>query len=171
MKTFYTVLLITAMSVATAVAQPGRGDGEGSKGDSSKQRPNREQLAKKLDLTPEQQKALKELRQDFQVQMIDLRASVQKARLEVKNQMSREAVNRDDIMLAVETEAAAELAVKKAMIDHQLKVREVVGPEKAEQMIEMMQDRHGGDRRGPSGGPGGDGGRGQGPGRDGDSGW
>jgi len=165
MKTFYTILLVSAISVAAAVAQPGRGDGEGFKGDKSKQRPNREQMAEKLDLTPEQQKALKDLRQDIQVQMIDLRANVQKARLEVKNQMTQEAVNREAVMSAVEAEAAAELAVKKAMIEHQLKVREIVGAEKAEQLRDMFQDRHGGEMRGFQGEPGGDRGRGQGPGR------
>jgi len=168
MKTFYTALLVSAISVTAAVAQPDRGDGEGFKGDKSKQRPNREQLAEKLDLTPEQQKALKDLRQSLQGQMIDLRANVQKARLEVQNQMSQDTINRDALMAAVEAEAATELAVKKAMVDHQLKVREIVGAEKAGKMREMFQDRHGGGMRGP-GGPGGD--RGQGPGRDDDGGW
>lgn len=166
MKMLATVLLVSAMSVAAAVAQPGRGDGEGNRGDKMKQRPNREQMAEKLDLTPEQQKALKDLRQSLQGQMIDLRANVQKAKLEVQNQLAKETVDHNALMSAVEAEAAAELAIKKTMIEHHLKVRGIVGPEKAEQLRDVMQERRGGGLRGPSG-PG----QGQGPGRDDDGGW
>lgn len=175
-KILISMLVVSAMGIAAAMAQPGQGDGQGPKGNKEKHRDGIERMSDKLDLTPEQQKALKDLRQELKGQMIDLRANVEKAKLAVESQMTAEQINRDALMAAVDAESAAELAVKKAMIDHHLKVREIVGAEKAEQMFRHWKDRRGegmdegrgrgGEGFGPGGRRGFGPGNGPGPGRD-----
>lgn len=158
-KTITTILAITAITVAAAVAQPGRGDGQGPRNEGGK--PKREML-NRLDLTPEQQQALRDLRREQQEQMIDLRAAAQKARLNVEKLLDAETVDTEALMAAVESAGQAEIAIEKARVAHHLKVREIVGVEKAAQMRGMMQGRRG-DRDGGPGGPG----QGRGPGGEG----
>lgn len=148
MKAIYAILLMSAMLIAAASAQPGRGDGAGMglAGEKGQGRPV--MLIDNLGLTPEQQKAVRAARDEWMEQSIDLRGAVQKAKLAVRRELTAETVNRDAIMSAVEKEAAAELELRKAMVDHQLKIREIVGPEKAEQLMEMMRDQRGGGPRG-----------------------
>jgi hypothetical protein len=108
----------------------------------------------------------------FQVQMIDLKANIQKARLEVRKLVNQDTVNREAVMKAVEAESAASLALRKAVVEQQIKAREIIGPEKAAQLREMRQERGYGDggRRDDDSndrdGDSGDRGRGEGPGGD-----
>ena len=160
MKTWMTAVLLSAMSVAVASAQPGQGPSEGGK--KMKHRPNPERMMEELDLTAEQQEALKQSQRDMQKQMVDLRADVKDARDAARSLMTSASVTREEAMKAVESEAAAELALRKAMVDHQLKVREIVGPENAAKMIELREERR--EERREKGGPG----KGPGPGFDDD---
>jgi Spy/CpxP family protein refolding chaperone len=152
MRTFYTALIMSALCAGAALAQPVGGDGFGPGGRDGKERPGRA-IAGQLELTPEQQKALRVIRQEFHAAAIDLRANIEKARLEVQSLMTADTVNREAIMTAVEKEGAATTALRKAMVEQHLKVREIVGPEKAAQMMETMQNRRGGGMRGPHGFP------------------
>jgi Spy/CpxP family protein refolding chaperone len=158
------------MSVAVAVAQPGQGSGKGAM--KMKHRPNPEQMAKELGLTAEQTAAMRAAHEAFQVQMIDLKANIQKARLEVRKLVNQDTVNREAVMKAVEAESAASLALRKAVVEQQIKAREIIGPEKAAQLREMRQERGYGDggRRDDDSndrdGDSGDRGRGEGPGGD-----
>ena len=160
MKTWMTAVLLSAMSVAVASAQPGQGPSEGGK--KMKHRPNPERMMEELNLTTEQKDALKQSQRDMQKQMVDLRADVKDARDAARSVMTSASVTREEAMKAVESEAAAELALRKAMVDHQLKVREIVGPENAAKMIELREQRR--DDRREKGGPG----KGPGPGFDDD---
>jgi Spy/CpxP family protein refolding chaperone len=156
MKTLMTVLLVTAMSVAVASAQPGQGQGPSEGGKKMKHRPNPEKMMEQLELTTEQQDALKQLRRDFQKQMVDLRGDVKDARDAAREIMTATEVSRDEAMKAVEAEAAAELVLRKAMVDHQLKVRDIVGPENAAKLAELREERRDDmrERGGPGNGPG-----------------
>jgi Spy/CpxP family protein refolding chaperone len=160
MKTWMTIVVMTAMSAAVASAQPGQGPSEGGK--KMKQRPNPEQMMKDLDLTTEQQDALKQAQRDMQKQMVDLRADVKDARDAARSIMTSASVTRDEAMKAVESEAAAELTLRKAMVDHRLKVRDIIGPENAAKMIELREERR--EERREKFGPG----KGRGPGYDDD---
>ena len=160
MKTWMTAVLWSAMSVAVASAQPGQGPSEGGK--KMKHRPNPERMMEELNLTTEQKDALKQSQRDMQKQMVDLRADVKDARDAARSLMTSASVTREEAMKAVESEAAAELTLRKAMVDHQLKVREIVGPENAAKMIELREERR--EERREKGGPG----KGPGPGFDDD---
>jgi Spy/CpxP family protein refolding chaperone len=179
MKTLLAILALSAIGFAAATAQPGRGDGPRPRGDG----PNRDAVAEQLGLTQEQKDALEAIRHDAQTEMVDLRAAVQKARLETKRLMDQPDASRDAILAAVAAEGTAQQALRTAMTEHQLAVRDAIGPEKAAQLRdlrrEQMQERRearGSDDRGPGtsgkpgkSGPGGKPGKG-GPGPD-DLGW
>ena len=141
MKTFASILIVTAITIAAASAQPGRGDrpeGKGERGGPA--RPNAERLAEKLELTAEQSSQLQELRYQFQSETVELRANLQKNRLEVQRLLGQDHVDEAAVMKAIEAEAAAQLAMRKVSVAHQLKVRAIVGPEKAEQLAEMRNE-------------------------------
>ncbi|HMP90903.1 MAG TPA: periplasmic heavy metal sensor [Kiritimatiellia bacterium] len=141
MKTIATILVFTAISIAAASAQPGRGEKPGPREErGGPDRPARERLVDRLDLTPEQSKQLAELREQFRAETMDLRAAVEKARLEVNHQLRQESVDQAALMKAVETESAAHLAMRKATVQHQLKVRDIIGIEKAQKLQEMRQE-------------------------------
>lgn len=150
MKT--TLWMMAAMMVAaTAWAQPGSGDGKQHKkgGDQGKGM-NPERVAEQLGLTENQEDALRTLQHAWQAQLIDLRADSQKAKLELRRVMREPESTREQIMAAVEADNTADLAMAKARAEHFLKVRELLGPEKAAQMHEMrgaFRD----DERGPGG--------------------
>jgi len=144
MKIVSTILAVTAITVAAASAQPGRGDGSGPRGDKDSFRPKMERIADDLNLTAEQKQKLENLRDEFQAQNVDRRSSVQKAKLEVRRLLKQDVVDRDALMKAVEAEGAADLALRKARIEHLLKVRDIVGPENAERLRELRDERRGG---------------------------
>ena len=147
MKTLSKAVFLTAMSAAVALAQPGGGMMGQGKGDMKmKHRPDMEQMADELDLTAEQRQAMEDAQSAFRMNMIDLRATAEKARLTVRTQMRQTTVNRDEVMKAVDAEGAADLAIRKAVINHQLAIRTILGPEKIEKMHEMRKSRGDEDR-------------------------
>lgn len=158
MKTLTTMLVLTAITIAAASAQPGPGQGPG-KG----YHKNRQPLMEQLDLTAEQRAALDQEQRAFQKQMVDLRADVKNARGEVRAVMDAAATaTREAALQAVEKESAAELTLRKAAVEHHLRVREIIGPENAARLAalraerrEDRQERRGdGYGRGPDRGPG-----------------
>lgn len=154
MKTIQTILLVTVFGIGSAFAQPpGHGDDRGWNKDHHK-RFNPERLAEKLDLTAEQTTALKDAQYALEEKMIDLKANHQKAKLALRGQMDADTVDRDALMSAVEAESAAQLAIKKTMIDHKLEMKEILGPEKVAELEAMKKSRmeKRGDNRGPRGG-------------------
>ncbi len=157
-RTFKTILALSALSLATTVyAQPGRGMGDGQgRGARGNQdgRPNWSRMADDLELTAAQQRSLMDMRHDFQAEMIPLQAGVKTAALDVRRHMTAETVDTAALNAALDAESAAKLALRKARVAHQLKVREVIGSENADR---MQQNRRGGP--GGQGGKGGQGGR------------
>ncbi|HMO51662.1 MAG TPA: periplasmic heavy metal sensor [Kiritimatiellia bacterium] len=152
MKIPWSVVSISLLGPALVFGQPGRGEAPGWRGDQPG-KPAMTRLADDPDLTPQQRQALRQLRQNWQEQEVDLRGDVQKARLAVRKQMAEPTVNRAALMAAVEAESTAELALRKARMEHMLEMREIVGPEKARRMLKAArEDRPGGlERRGPRG--------------------
>jgi len=132
-------IMMAMMVAATTWAQPGGGGGKPNKkdGDHGGRGMNPERMAKELGLTEQQQDALGALQHEWQTKLVDLRADSQKAKLELRRIMREPESTRDEIIKAVEVDNAADLAMAKARVDHFLKVRELLGPEKAAQMHEM----------------------------------
>jgi Spy/CpxP family protein refolding chaperone len=172
MNKLLTIGLLTALTAAVASAQPGQSQG-GHKGDKAMKRgPDHAKLMEQLDLTAEQRSALEQAQRDFQKKMVDLRADVKNARDAMRDLTETTSTTREQAMAAVEAESAAELALRKAMVEHRLQVRDIIGEENAAKLKDLrderrdaMRDQRGGpggkDRKGPRGdrGPEGDGDR------------
>lgn len=172
MNKLLTIGLLTALTAAVASAQPGQGQG-GHKGDKAMKRgPDLAKMMDQLDLTAEQRSALEQAQRDFQKKMVDLRADVKNARDAMRDLTETTSTTREQAMAVVEAESAAELALRKAMVEHRLQVRDIIGEENAAKLKELrderrdeMREQRGGpggkDRKGPRGdrGPEGDGDR------------
>jgi len=149
-------MMAAMMAAATVWAQPGGGDGKQyKKGGDQARGMNPERMAEKLGLTGQQEDALRTLQHDWQAKLIDLRADSQKAKLELRRVMREPESTREQIMAAVEADNTADLAMAKARAEHFLKVRELLGPEKAAQLHDMRggprDEPRGGMNRGPHG--------------------
>jgi Spy/CpxP family protein refolding chaperone len=133
------VLILTALTATAAMAQPpgprmGQGDGPKNKG------PRPGAMADKLDLNQEQREQLKSLRQEAQQSMRPLQEALREARQATAKLIADENATSDEVMKSVVAEGAAYLALSKARAEHQIKVREIVGAEKAAQMLEMREE-------------------------------
>jgi len=104
-----------------------------------------------LDLTEEQQSQLAEAQKAHARAMIQLQADVKVARLDLQ-QLIKEGAAQSEIDQQVETVASAQEALLKAVTNHQVKVREILGEEKFNQWLAMRGRGRSGD--GPFGGPG-----------------
>lgn len=130
------------LGALAASAQPGPG-GPGGRDEQRFERPQRGRLeallnnpeaAKKLGLTDNQIASLQARLDESKKQLIKLRTDVELAELEVRRLMRANNPDRAAVMKAVEAASAAQLALRKAMVDERLAVREIVGPEIAEKV-------------------------------------
>lgn len=154
MKKLLTFGLLTALTAAVASAQPGQGQ-RGVGGDKPMKRgPDYGKLMDQLDLTAEQRSALDQAQRDFQKKMVDLRADVKNARDAMRDLADTTSASREQAMAAVEAESAAELALRKAMVEHRLQVRDIIGTENAAK-LKALRDERREDMREQRGGPGG----------------
>ena len=113
-------------------------------------------VAKKAGVTDEQIAALKTAHYEAEKQRIDLQRDAQVARLEVKNLLQADATDIDAIHTAIDKAGLAMTAMRKAQVDQQLKVKEILGKETLAKLRELgrekMMERR--DQRGGRGGPG-----------------
>lgn len=156
MKTSMLALAVTAL---TATAQPDGGPGGPRKGmEKMRHGPDvgrmldNEEVVQKLGLTADQVTALKARFAEAEKTLIKLRADAQLAEADVRRLMQDDIVDRAAIMKAVEAAGAAQLAVRKAMIEERLAFREIAGPDAAKKVRHHMAKRmHGGGGGGPDG--------------------
>ncbi len=138
------ILLITAfLLTSTAMAQPyGRygGDMDGFRGDGTK---FRLEMKEKLNLTEQQETQLKAIRTSSGKVMIDLRADLQKKRLDVRAMLDSD--NADDTKLEQIFREQADLQVemKMAMFEADQKVISILNPEQQKIWKEIKQYRRG----------------------------
>lgn len=130
--------IIVAMVMASTItlAQPPQGP-EGKHGEKGRRM---EKMAKELGLTADQQEQLRHLRSESMTEMRALSEAFHDARKATQDLIASESSTEEDVMKSVVAEGAAYLALSKARAEHQLKVRSIVGAEKAGQMIEMRDD-------------------------------
>ena len=122
----------------------------------------RAQIAKALNLTPEQQEKLKTLRLDNAKQMARLRADMQIARLDLQALLGQPAPKPAEVKAkaAEVSRVAAEILSKR--VDFQMGMKGILTPEQQEKLqtlrqkakMRMMQDRRGPGMPGGPGGPG-----------------
>ncbi|MFB0515283.1 MAG: Spy/CpxP family protein refolding chaperone [Candidatus Neomarinimicrobiota bacterium] len=85
-----------------------------------------------LKLTKEQQEQITKLGTQFQTQVIDLRADLQKLRLELQEQLRAVSPNKKAIDATLDKINAKQGAIQKLRVNHQLDVRAVLTPEQRE---------------------------------------
>lgn len=139
MKTLKTAVMVMMVGSAAALAVPGQGRGGERGRDTGDREPGRGRMMASLDLTSEQKDQLRALHEEQAETMVDLRAAAEKAHLKTVSLLSQETVDRDAVMKAVKKEGAAAEALRLAHVEHQLKVREVVGAEKAARLMDMRE--------------------------------
>lgn len=122
-------ILITTLLLFTAsvAAQPyGQGRGKG-------------RMWEQLNLTPEQKTKLETMRDKFQKDMIDLRAGLQKARLDVQQLMKDGTFDRAKILGAQENALKQEAALRKAQLNHRLDMLAVLDNTQRQQAADMWK--------------------------------
>lgn len=112
-------LLITFTTTSYAQAKPNRGFRE----------EGREKFKQELNLTDEQEAKMKELRLKQEEKMIDLRANQKKEQLALKKLMSADQPNKKKLYAQIDKISSADAKIKKARLDHRLKVRSILTDE------------------------------------------
>ena len=160
MNAWKTALVVLSATALTAAAQPGGPGRDGGPGDRPGMKAGgprmammleNDEVVEKLGLTPDQVTALKARFAEAEKTMIKLRADADLAEADVRRLMQDDNVDRAAIMKAVETAGAAQLAVRKAMIEERLAFREIAGPDAAKKIRQHVARRMQGE-----GGPDGD---------------
>lgn len=98
------------------------------------------ELAKKAGVTDEQIAKLKEGQMAFEKQMIQMRADVEQAKLDVRHLMQSEKPDRGAIAKAIDHAAAKEVTLRKAGVMRMLDVRETLGQETVDKIKTMVRE-------------------------------
>lgn len=134
MKAWKTILAILCATALTVAAQPDRMH----RGMELTKLLDDEVAVKKLGLTPEQVTTLKTRAVESQEQIVMLRASVELAERNLRQLMSADALNRNEIIKAVDVANKASAKLRTAMIEEQLAFAEIAGPETLRKARRMM---------------------------------
>ncbi len=131
--TRYAMLLsVLVVSASVLIAQP---------------RPERgERMMKELGLSDEQTAKIEELRTTHMKSMADQRASVTKAKIDLRSLMSADEPNKAAITSKMKEIADLRLRQETARVDHMFDVRTVLTPEQQKMFREHMGDRMRGHR-------------------------
>jgi Spy/CpxP family protein refolding chaperone len=117
-------------------------------------------LVQKLNLTPDQQKRMDDILQQSRLQLIDLRANVEKQEVLMEPMLAANPPDTNKILAQIDHTAQARAELEKANAKMLLGIRNVLTPD---QWTKLQAERH--DRRMRRGGmPGGPAGSGGGPG-------
>ena len=111
---------------------PGMGGPQGGRG----QGPSPERL-KEAGATDEQLAQLKKVQEEQQLKQVDLKATAEKAQIQLKQLISSEKPNQDAIFAAVDKVSAAKVALIKSGISAKLKGREILGDEVTKKLREF----------------------------------
>ena len=117
------------------------------------------EMAKKLNLTPEQQEMIKKMALEQRTKMVDMQAALQKAALKQTELLMADPLDEAALMAAVEDTSKARTEIAKAQIQWLLEVRKVLTVEQRTQLREMMTQM----RQQPPGGRPGENREGRGP--------
>lgn len=96
--------------------------------------------AERLGLNEQERRALLERARASESKFITLRAEVEKAEAEVRRLMRQQPVDREALMRAIDEASAAHAALRKAMVEEQLAVREQLGEERADALRQRMRE-------------------------------
>lgn len=118
---------------------------------------NNPRIVEKLKLTDDQRKAMDGILQDHRVTLIDLRANLEKAEVEMEPLMSADQPNESAILAQIDKIAQARAELEKGNARFLLAIRSKLTPEQWKQVQAFGEDRGpgGGWGHGGPGGPGG----------------
>ena len=99
------------------------------------------ELAKRLGVTEEQVKKIKESQFTLEKQMITMRADAEAAKLEVRHLMEGDKVDRDAIGKAIDAAAAKEATLRKTEILRMIDVKEILGSDTIKKIKDTVRER------------------------------
>lgn len=122
-------------------------------------------LIQKLNLTPDQQKRMDDILQQSRLQLIDLRANVEKQEVLMEPMLAANPPDTNKILAQIDHTAQARAELEKANAKMLLGIRNVLTPDQWTKLQAVQRERRGmrmrrGGMPGSSGGPGGPGGGG-----------
>jgi len=151
------LIAIALLLVGTALAFPGKHEGMGDR-DGSGEMKMRQNLREELELTDQQIEQFEEMKYERRLASIDLRASLEKEKIEMERLMSSNDLDRKKIMSQAEKVADIQKEMHLARVEGQLDMMEILTQEQREKMkdLEMRKPRMGrsfgeGDRKGLDG--------------------
>ena len=152
-----TAVLLTFCTVGISNAQqkePEKGHEAGKMMKDMKQ--HKDEMIKKLKLTDAQKDKIKDLRTAFQKNMVDLRSDLKKNKIDLMALKSKDNLNRDDIIAAVDKVNKSRDAISLAVANHLFDVYTVFTPEQQKIVKENMHGMgmHRWGKRGRMGGRG-----------------
>lgn len=118
------LLFVLSIVVAAQPAEANRGMKEG--------------FIKKLNLSPEQEKQIKEIRYEQQKKMIDLRSQVQKNQLELKNMISSNNIDEKKIIDLTNTNSNLQAEMKSNGIKSWLSIYKLLNTEQQEMWVKTF---------------------------------
>ncbi len=143
------VLLLSSLMIVPAMAQGNAPDADGDFGfgrgfgkGHGQGFDHRFQMAEQLDLTDAQKDQMRDLRTKHQKEMIQRRADVKVARLELR-ELIRDAADRVTINSKVEQIGSMQTEIEKARVGHRLDARNLLTPEQREKFDDMPMMGHG----------------------------
>jgi Spy/CpxP family protein refolding chaperone len=118
--------------------QGGFGDGHGGRGMRGDRMGHLLAMADELELTPDQIDKIKALQTSFQLQMVDMRAELQKARIEMRSLKQADNASETTVFAAIDQMSKKQAEIKKAAYSHREKVQAVLTDEQTAKLKEMQ---------------------------------
>lgn len=143
MKKSNLVIILVALSVVlagTIIAHPGWGEGKGESPESGEMFRMKE-FREEIGLTDQQLAKIEEMKYQRRLAGIDLRASLEKERLEMERMMAEEKFDRKKISKQAEKVAELEKQMSLARIEGRLDMMELLTAEQREKIKEMRHER------------------------------
>jgi Spy/CpxP family protein refolding chaperone len=163
MKQLFAILIVTLFMVSATAAQQGgqghakcgdfgpragghgqwsgqcgQGDGHGSHRGGGIQRLLG--MSDEIGLSEDQQDQLKDMAIKFKLEMVDLRADVQRARINTRALRRDDDAREADVMKAIDDVAAAQAGVKKASYQHRQAFRSILTAEQLDKLDALHQE-------------------------------
>lgn len=130
------LMMIVGLSTSTAYA--GRGHGEGHGGGF---RMIPEKALKKLNLSAEQEKKLKEIRESGSSEFDQLQKSVKDARQELKTKMTSENASDEELRQSFSKLDSKQSEMRRKGFERMLQIRSVLNPAQRKQLADMIEKR------------------------------
>lgn len=164
MRKLATMMVITLMVASAVSAQPG-GKGPGNHGDFGRGADGHGQwamqcgpggghghhpgggiqmllrMSSEVGLSEDQQTKLEEMAIQFELEMVDHRATVQRARIHVRALMRDDDAKEADVMKAIDEATAAQAKVKKVRYQHRQAAKSILTEEQLDKIQQLRTDR------------------------------